>query len=415
MNTMRNHLQHPHNEKPIDEDVFISKIGTLIYEMLSLYVPVDRVNTFVDVMLANYGLPSELKSTLNLLIENLSRAINLSTESHSSPTSPSSSNTAKAALPTHVLKNDKEIVRPPPIQIATAPAPAVQTRYKSSPTLSSRHCPPAGSPSFHLNDVITRRLSCDSAFYPHNQTPPITNSNVEDQIHASTPLSTTNTTLMGHEGAILCLEANRDKILSGGSDGVIQVWQRKPIVCPIPQLTFVGHEAPVSAVHLRENLVISASLDHTVRIWQLRDYSKARHQRNHSYSNIWSLRSSSNVATAASKNLLLRGHSAPVLSMEIGPEMHNYSSQENSSTYVIASGSTDTSIRIWHSNQEQCQSVLIGHTEAVGCLTFSSQHNLLLSGSRDAQIKCWDTSACKLVLSLGGMSISLSCSIYYHF
>jgi F-box/WD-40 domain protein MET30 len=57
---------------------------------------------------------------------------------------------------------------------------------------------------------------------------------------------------------------------------------------------------------------------------------------------------------------------------------------------MLASGSSDLTIKLWDTNSGVLINTLTGHNGGVLCLSFDS-HNTLASGSADNTIKLWNT------------------------
>lgn len=57
---------------------------------------------------------------------------------------------------------------------------------------------------------------------------------------------------------------------------------------------------------------------------------------------------------------------------------------------LIASGGLDKSVMIWDVGTGQCRLKLRGHVARVTCLTFSEDGALVISGSMDGSLRCWD-------------------------
>jgi WD40 repeat protein len=57
---------------------------------------------------------------------------------------------------------------------------------------------------------------------------------------------------------------------------------------------------------------------------------------------------------------------------------------------LLASGSPDTTIRLWDPTTGTCRSALTGHTKCVQAVAFSPDGKLLASGSIDTTIRLWD-------------------------
>ncbi|KAL8567721.1 hypothetical protein ACOMHN_009029 [Nucella lapillus] len=98
----------------------------------------------------------------------------------------------------------------------------------------------------------------------------------------------------GHKGGVRCVKFDDDILVTGSWDSVIFVWNIRRFV----QVAILhGHENSVSCLKLIKQFVISGSHDHSVRVWSRPTYLCM---------------------------LVLRGHSGPVLSVEADEE-HVYS------------------------------------------------------------------------------------------
>ncbi len=68
----------------------------------------------------------------------------------------------------------------------------------------------------------------------------------------------------------------------------------------------------------------------------------------------------------------------------------------------IASGSSDTTIKIWDIHTGRLQRTLRGHTDEVACITYSPDGSKLASSSHDNTIKLWNSRTGKLLYTLTG-------------
>ncbi|KAL7947007.1 quinon protein alcohol dehydrogenase-like superfamily [Trichoderma barbatum] len=68
----------------------------------------------------------------------------------------------------------------------------------------------------------------------------------------------------------------------------------------------------------------------------------------------------------------------------------------------LASGSMDKTIEIWDTTTEGRVQILVGHQEAVHCITFSPHGRLLASGSSDTNVKIWDVAKDICIQTLKG-------------
>jgi len=71
------------------------------------------------------------------------------------------------------------------------------------------------------------------------------------------------------------------------------------------------------------------------------------------------------------------------------------------SSYLLASGSNDNTVKIWDKNSGNQLRSLTGHINQVQAVAFDS-NNMLASGSRDNTIKLWDKNSGGLLRTLTG-------------
>lgn len=89
----------------------------------------------------------------------------------------------------------------------------------------------------------------------------------------------------------------------------------------------------------------------------------------------------SDVATGREQfTYTLEGHTKSIWKTALSPDRR-----------ILASGSYDTTIRLWDIVTGDALFVLSGHKNGVGALAFSPDGGMLASGSRDETIRLWDT------------------------
>ena len=75
---------------------------------------------------------------------------------------------------------------------------------------------------------------------------------------------------------------------------------------------------------------------------------------------------------------MLRGHAGEVRSVSFSPDGR-----------TLASGSSDTTIKLWYLGTDREPETLTGHQSAVSAVTFSRDGLLLVSASEDTTVKIW--------------------------
>jgi len=84
-----------------------------------------------------------------------------------------------------------------------------------------------------------------------------------------------------------------------------------------------------------------------------------------------------------------RGHDKPVNAVAVSPDGK-----------VVASGSSDRTIKLWALQTGELVTTLVGHSDSVNCLAISPDGKLLASGSSDRTIKLWSLSTHQVIAAL---------------
>jgi WD40 repeat protein len=73
----------------------------------------------------------------------------------------------------------------------------------------------------------------------------------------------------------------------------------------------------------------------------------------------------------------------------------------------VASGSSDSAVRIWQVSNGACKLNLSGHSGAVRAVSWSPDGTMLANGSDDTTIKLWDAQSGKVNSTLSGHSFDV--------
>merc|ERR1719291_896164 len=83
----------------------------------------------------------------------------------------------------------------------------------------------------------------------------------------------TQCVLKGHEGKVICVKTawHGDKLLSGGSDKTVRLWDLSSGGGSQPLTTLRGHQGLVTQTHFwGPNAIVSASSDRSIYLWDTR-------------------------------------------------------------------------------------------------------------------------------------------------
>ena len=245
------------------------------------------------------------------------------------------------------------------------------------------------------------------------------------QTNDSTPPSDINeaaqdarlrTTLRGHTNYVSSVTFSPDgKTLASGSyDKTIRLWN---LDTEEHTVTLTGHTDRITSVTFSPNgnILASGSWDRTIRFWnpltgKSLSNTYSRHTVNETFTSVVAASSDGDsywFASGSLDNLVwlwygygltqhtnkykLSGHTQDVSSVA-------FSTDER----TLASGSHDTTIKLWDPYNQKLRATLEGHTNFVTSVAFSPDGRILASGSGDNTIRLWDVVATESIAILEG-------------
>lgn len=204
-------------------------------------------------------------------------------------------------------------------------------------------------------------------------------------------------TLRGHSSMVLAVAISLDGqiLASGSNDNTIKLWQLETG----KQLRtlgrwFSGHSNIVYTVAFSPDgkLLASGSWDESIKVWQ--------------------------VATGK-EICTLTSHGGWINSVAFSPISPNFSDQQQEThvgrlpissqpslglEWILASGSADSTIKLWQVNIGREICTFTGHSDSVWSVAFSRDGKLLASGSADSTIKLWQVNTGREIRTFTGHS-----------
>lgn len=191
------------------------------------------------------------------------------------------------------------------------------------------------------------------------------------------PGYTLHSVLTGHTDAISSVKFSPDGcfLATTANDATLCVWDVDK-----GQLVkrFTGHEGGISDLDWSPDSrsIVTASDDTSVAIWHLSD-DILEFQKNSQ-----GLLNKSKKKKVDGKGVVLLGHLHYVFSVAWNPRI----------PHIVASGSYDTTVKIWDIKRARCLMTLSGHTEPVTSVHFDREGSRLVSASWDGTVRVWDVS-----------------------
>ena len=186
--------------------------------------------------------------------------------------------------------------------------------------------------------------------------------------------------LQGHQASVRSITFSPDGklLISGSWDKTIGIWQVETVT---KVATFRGHSLQINAVALNEDAtwLASGSADRTARLWQFQT------------SEIGLSAPLQFPPQETAKQSILVGHTWAVTAVAFSPDGQ-----------LLATGSNDNTVKLWHVQTGELLHTLTGHSWSVAALQFSSDSQHLFSGSWDQTIKVWQAKTGEELATLRG-------------
>ncbi|KAL7978763.1 hypothetical protein Chor_013252 [Crotalus horridus] len=193
--------------------------------------------------------------------------------------------------------------------------------------------------------------------------------------------------LTGHTTPVesVKINTNEELIVAGSQSGSIRIWDLEAAKI---LRTLMGHKANICSLdfHPYGGFVASGSMDTNIKLWDVRKKSCVFRYK------LWDL--------AAGKIMFeFTGHTGPVNVIEFHPN-----------EYLLASGSSDRTVRFWDLEKFHTVSCIEEEATPVRCVLFNPDGCCLYAGSQDAlRVYGWEPERCfEVVLVNWGKVADLS-------
>ncbi len=218
-------------------------------------------------------------------------------------------------------------------------------------------------------------------------------------------------TLVGHDNGVQSLIIMPNDRIASGAYKEIKLWNANSGECVSTiDSIWTRHSNWVTALMARsDGMLLSGSFDNTMKQWSIRDgelnYSNTFEDHRGPIRAIVEFPDGETASGSDDKSIIistkwrslvfsLRGHTDCVYALTVLKDGR------------LASGSADTTIKLWDPKTGKCLQSLGGHDNAVAALAVLKDGRLA-SGSHDKTIKLWDAQTGKCVETLSGHTSSV--------
>ncbi|CDH50367.1 notchless protein homolog [Lichtheimia corymbifera JMRC:FSU:9682] len=206
--------------------------------------------------------------------------------------------------------------------------------------------------------------------------------------------------ISGHTAAVTCVKwGGEGLIYTASQDKTIKVWNSSGMLVK----TLQGHGHWVNTLALNTDFVLrTGPFDHTCKRHATEEEAKAAALKR--YKEFKGNRPERLVSGSDDFTMFFwepETSKKPITRMTGHQKLVNHVSFSPDGRY-IASGSFDTSVKLWDGATGKFIGNLRGHVGSVYQVCWSSDSRMLLSGSKDSTLKVWDIKKLKIKLDLPG-------------
>lgn len=199
-------------------------------------------------------------------------------------------------------------------------------------------------------------------------------------------------------------------VVSGAQDA-IKIWSLSNGKC----LHTILSPASCLAIDKGNCLLISGTMDGSLAVWSLTTFCMIQSVNGHSgvVTCLFGFGCDSFISAAADGTLKMwtcsliecttfSGHTAGIKCFAVSGD-----------EAIVASGSSDCTVRIWNILEGKCIGTLCGHTKAIGCIHISKDNAFIATGSDDMTLRIWSlhNSTCMQICKY---SDSVKCLVFTH-
>eukprot|EP01087_Luapelamoeba_hula_P014276 TRINITY_DN4162_c0_g2_i3.p1 TRINITY_DN4162_c0_g2~~TRINITY_DN4162_c0_g2_i3.p1 ORF type:complete len:608 (-),score=88.06 TRINITY_DN4162_c0_g2_i3:84-1907(-) len=203
--------------------------------------------------------------------------------------------------------------------------------------------------------------------------------------------------MQGHTDSVMCLDFDKQHIVSGSKDNHIRIWDIKTAECT---KVLAGHDNGVRTLRFDGKHIVSGARDSTIRVWDMESGDLQSTLRGHHYT-VYCLEFDRRHIISGSVDKTIR-----LWDRESGHEVRAMKGHVNSirclkfNQTTIVSGAWDNKVMVWDfetgKNIQKCE----GHIDRVMCLQFDDRK--IVSGSVDRTVKIWDLRTPGVIHTLAG-------------